>query len=49
MKVIARNTEERLTKKSFTEELRKTFKKIPDKKIDFKKEWYKYLEEKYCG
>ncbi|MBX6423462.1 hypothetical protein [Thermosulfurimonas sp. F29] len=38
-----------LIKRSFTEELRKTLKKNPNRKIDFKEEWHKYLEEKYCG
>lgn len=38
-----------LIKRSFTEELRKAIKRIPNKKIDFKEEWYKHLEEKYCG
>lgn len=33
----------------FVESLRKTFKELPKEKIDIKKEWYKYLEEKYGG
>jgi len=38
-----------LIKKSFTEELRKTFKKAPNRKLNLREEWRKHLEEKYCG
>ncbi|BBO18597.1 hypothetical protein BPIT_28890 [Candidatus Brocadia pituitae] len=35
--------------KGFSEELRSLFKKTPNAKVDWKRQWYKHLEEKYNG
>lgn len=35
--------------RGFSEEVRSLFKKIPDAKVDWKRQWHKYLEEKYNG
>ena len=35
--------------RGFSEELRGLFKKLPDAKVDWKRQWHKHLEEKYNG